>query len=190
MKKTLLFLLFISLAVVIQSCKKDSSSITTTTTDAPGVTQAYIDGTLWAPDTLKTTITYNSSTKTKTLVFTGTKSQKQVIFSVALSSATNDNSFPLGTYKVGSTNNVAMSYYTQQKLANGTYGFVLVGTAQPSAGTVSITSIDTTNKTITGTFNFNATTVTYDANGQIVSTEVHLISSGSLSILPYTYTTN
>lgn len=179
-------LLLVFCALLIQSCKKDEITSTTTTTAPVTAFQAYLNGTLWAPaDTLGATITYNAATKTKVLTCSGTKYPQQVNLTVTQSNATSGNSFPIGTY----TTNATFDYRTQQKTSNG-YEYVPFGTAKDGSQSIIVTAIDTAKKTITGTFNFISTNTVYDTNGNFVSISVAQIATGQITTLPYTYKAN
>lgn len=178
-------------AVLMQGCKKDSTDddTTTTATETP-MLQAYIGGTAWTPDTLNTTLVYNAATGSKLLTCTGTKSQKRIVFSIKLPGATNDSSFPAGTYNVDGTAGVSMSYYTQQLTTAGFYDFVLYGTAQAGSGTITIASVDTANKTMTGTYSFTSSKLNYDAEGNYQSITLATITLGQFNAMPYTFASN
>lgn len=191
MKPFLILTLCVLSTAIFQGCKKDSTDAdtTTTTTETP-ILQAYVGGTVWTPDTLTTTLVYNAATSSKVLTCTGTKSQKRVVFSIKQSGAVNDNSFPVATYNVDGSSNVSMSYYTQQLTTAGLYDFVLYGTAQAGSGTITITSVDTANKTITGTYSFTSSKINYDADGNYESITLAAITTGVFNAMPYTFTGN
>ncbi|HTI58680.1 DUF6252 family protein [Mucilaginibacter sp.] len=180
------FLLLSALfAFAIQSCNKDAITATAYTTKA---FQANINGSTWAPDTVNMFITYNPDTKMKTLSCVGTKSQKQVLFSVAVANAGDTQGFPLGTYTVdGST--VTAQYNTQQ-LSDGNYVFLPHGTIEPGAGSVTVTAVDSVKKQITGTFNFYSRSTIYDGDGNVVSITVDNITSGEFTNKSYQYINN
>lgn len=190
MKPFLILTLCLFGAVLLQSCKKDSTDDTTTTTTESPILQAYIGGSVWTPDTLSAGINYNAATNSKTFNCTGTVSQNRIVFSVKLASAANDNTFPAGTYNVDTEGTVSMAYYTQQLVTAGVYNFILHGTVQPGSGTVTITSVDAANKTITGTYSFTSTKVNYDDQGNYESISVASITSGVFNAMPYTFTSN
>ncbi len=190
--KTLVNLLVLVMpAQLMQSCKKKDDTTDTTATSTP-ILQAYINGSVWTPDTLGATVTYTAATGIKEFSFTGTKSQKRVVTSVKQSSA-NNSAFPLATYKVDgtSTSPVAMSLYTQQLTSAGNYDFVLYGTAaEPGSGSVTISAVDTVKKTITGTYSFTSSKLNYDENGNYVSITLGTITSGQFNGMPYTFKRN
>jgi len=189
MKPLLILTLFFWGAVLMQGCKKDSTDDETTATETP-ILQAYIGGNVWTPDTLNTTLVYNAATGSKLLTCTGTKSQKRIVFSIKQPGATNDSGFPAATYNVDDTTGVSMSYYTQQLTTAGVYDFLLYGTAQAGSGTITITSVDTANKTMTGTYSFTSSKVNYDAEGNYQSVTVATITLGQFNTMPYTFTSN
>jgi hypothetical protein len=190
MKPFLILTLCLFGAVLMQGCKKDSTDTETTTTTETPILQAYIGGTVWTPDTLSASINYNAATSSKTFNCTGTIAQKRIVFSVKQANALNDNTFPAGTYNVDGTGTVNMAYYTQQLAAAGVYNFVLHGTVQPGSGTVTVSSIDAANKTITGTYSFTSTKVNYDLDGNYESISVASITSGVFNAMPYTFNSN
>ncbi|MFB9841730.1 DUF6252 family protein [Mucilaginibacter ginsenosidivorans] len=180
------FLLLSALfAFIIQGCNKDAITATAYTSKA---FQANINGSTWAPDTVSMIITYNPDTKVKTLSCVGTKSQKQVIFSVALAGAGDTPGFTTGTYSVDGTS-VTAQYNTQQ-LSNGSYVFLPHGTIEPGAGAVVVTAVDSVKKQITGTFNFYSRSTIYDGDGNVVSITVDNITSGEFTNKSYQYANN
>jgi len=184
MKNLALSALLFATILLFQNCKKSSTDETTTTA---AKLSAYINTTAWTPDTLSAAITYNAAAKTKVFSVSGTQSQKQVNFSVKLANATSVNDFTLATYAVDATGNPLMVYSTQQKDATGAYVFVPQGTVAAGDGSVVITSIDTVNKLITGTFSFISRRVNYDADGNITSVYVANVTGGTFTNLPYTF---
>jgi len=188
MKKIALSILVIFSVVLFQSCKKSDVAAATTTT--PPILQATINDATWTPDTTAASITYNAATKTKVFTLTGTKSQKQVSFSLTLPNATNSADFTANTYRVDNTNNLTMVYSTQQKNSSGSYVFVPFGNVEPAGGVVVITSVDTVNKTITGSFALTTKVTNYDSNGNVVSVTAVVVSAGSFTNMPYTFTSN
>ncbi|WP_158824763.1 DUF6252 family protein [Mucilaginibacter lacusdianchii] len=184
-RKITLLILFFTGAVLMQSCKKKDDDDSTTTTPT---LQAYINGPEWTPDTLSASVVYNTTAKIKVLTITGTMAQKRATVVVTMGNASNDNTFSADTYRVDGSGSVVMTYYTQQKAADGSYVFVQHGTVQSGSGSVVVTSADATAKTLTGTFSFISTNKTYDSQGNIISVDVANILSGQFNGLPYTYT--
>jgi hypothetical protein len=177
---SVILILSVITAVIIQSCNKDTVSATAYTTKP---LQADIDYVTWAPDTVNTTITYDAASQTKTFSCTGTKSQKRVVFSVTLNTASNTPGFTLGIYPIDG-NAVKAQYYTQQ-LSNGSYVFLPTGTSDSGSGAIEVTAIDSVQKTITGTFHFYSRTTNGDG-----SVTTNVISSGEFTSLPYVFTSN
>ncbi len=190
--KTLVNLLVLVMpALLVQSCKKKDDTTDAAATSTPTL-QAYINGTVWTPDTLSAAITYAAATGLKEFSFTGTKNQKRVVTSVKQSDA-NNSAFPLATYKVDGTSAspVAMSLYTQQLTSAGNYDFLLYGTAaEAGSGSVTISAVDTVKKTITGTYSFTSSKLNYDDNGNYVSITLGTITSGQFNAMPYTFKRN
>jgi len=178
-------LLSVLFAFLIQSCNKDAVTATATTTKA---FQANINGSTWAPDTVNMIVTYNSETKVKTLSCVGTKTQKQVLFSVALPNAGDTPGFTLGTYNIDGAG-VSAQYKTQQ-LSNGNYVFLPHGIVEPGSGTITVTAVDSVKKQITGTFSFYSRSTIYDDAGNVVSITVDNITSGEFTNKSYNYVNN
>jgi len=169
---------------IIESCKKDTVIGTSYTTKP---FQANINGSTWAPDTVSNTITYNAANKTKTLLLTGTKAQKQIIMKIILSNASNTPGFTIGTYDVDTTS-VIVKYNTQVN-QNGQYVFLPHGKVAAGGGTIIVSSVDSVQKQITGTFHFYSRSSAVDSTGATVIT-VDNILGGEFTNLPYTLTSN
>ena len=184
MNKLRLLTLFLLAAFLIQSCKKDTI-VGTAYTTAPF--QANVNGVTWAPDTLSSVISYNSATGIKTYTLSGTRDQKQIIMSVAIS-AGNTPGFATGTYNVDGSA-VAVQFNTQQKNSSGDYVFLPHGTVEPGAGIIYITTVDSVKKQITGTFSFYSRSSTLNSDGS-TSITIDNILGGEFTSLPYTYTSN
>lgn len=184
MNKLKPIILLILSVIFLQNCKKDT---VTATTDSTAPLQAVVNDVTWLPDTLSASINYDATTKTKTFSCEGTFSQKRINVAIKLSNATNDAGFTLGTYTVDDTDNVVMTYSTQQKDGGGNYVFVQTGTVDPGSGTVKITAVDATKKTITGTFSMIVRTRIYDQDGNVISTDINTVSDGIFNSLPYTF---
>lgn len=189
MNKIRLIALFLISAWLLQSCKKDTF---TATVGNPNLKlQAFIDGTVWAPvDTITTTLTYSAAAKTKFFFCQGTIAQKQVIMSVRIPANSNTAGFPLGTYVADAAANTSFQYYTQQKNSAGAYVFVPTGTTGTGSGSITISTVDSVAKVITGSFSFISRKTNLDGSGNISSIEIHNISSGVFNKLPYTFTSN
>jgi hypothetical protein len=175
--------LLASVAFIIQSCNKDAVTSIAYTTAA---FQANIDGSVWAPDTTSMIVTYNTAAATKTLVVSGTKQAKQVIFTVTVPSASNTAGFPLGTYTTDGT--AIMAQYNTQQSAGAP--FTPAGTVEPGSGILIVTAVDSVKKQITGTFSVVSRTINYDDHGNVLSTTIHNISGGEFTAVSYTYTSN
>lgn len=165
---------------IIESCKKDTIVGTAYTTKP---FQANINSSVWAPDTISNSITYNSTNKTKTFTLEGTKAQKQIIMNIILSNASNTPGFTTGTYNVDASS-VLINYNTQVN-QNGQYVFLPHGTVSPGGGVIIVSSVDSVKKQITGTFNFYSRST--DSNGDVT---VDNILGGEFTNLPYTFTSN
>lgn len=164
-------------------CKKSSSSDTDTTTSP--ILQATIGGSTWTPDTVSATITYNTTSKTKTFSFKGTKDQKQVEASVRDNSPADNGNFTTGSYVADTDGKVTFAYSTQIKNNDGAYVFQPYGTVQPGNGNLTVSAIDTVAKTITGTYYFTSSKNNYDADGNLISVDLAGISAGTFTAMPY-----
>ncbi|RFZ94292.1 hypothetical protein D0C36_01680 [Mucilaginibacter conchicola] len=164
-------------------CKKSSSTDSTDTTPAPAL-QATIGGNVWTPDTVSATLTYNATAKTKTFYFKGTKSQQQVEASVKDSNPANNSNFTTGSYTPAADGKLVFTYSTQVKNSNGVYVFEPFGEVQNGNGNLTVTTVDTVAKTISGTFYFTSSKNNYDSNGNLISVDLAGITSGSFK-LPY-----
>jgi hypothetical protein len=176
-------ILLASVPFLIQSCNKDAVTSIAYTTAA---FQANIDGNVWAPDTTSTVVTYNSAAGTKTLVVSGTKQAKQVIFTVTVPAAANTPGFPLGTYTVDGTSITAQ--FNTQKSAEAP--FTPRGTVESGSGTLTVTAIDSVKKQITGTFGLVSRTINYDDNGNVLSTTINNVTGGEFTAVSYIYANN
>lgn len=183
-----LFLFFFSALgiLIMQSCSKSAVTGVALTTAA---FQANINGNAWAPDTISTSITYNTASKTKTFSCTSTKNQKQVIFSITLFNASNTPGFTPGTYNITAGDTTTAQYNTWQQDQSGTYAFLPHGTVEPRAGSIVISSVDSVKKVITGTFNFYSRSTTTDNSGNLII-NIDNITGGEFNSTPYTFTSN
>lgn len=182
-----ILILSVAISIVIQACNKDAVTAIAYTTAG---FQANIDGATWAPDadSLTTVVTYDPGANTKTLSCIGTKAQKRVSFSLTVQNASNTQGFPTGTYPVD--NNLVKAQYSTQQLSNGSYVFLPQGTVQPGGGSITISSVDSVKKTVTGTFSFYSRTTNYDNSGNVISISVDNITGGVLNATPYTFINN
>jgi len=183
MNKLKLIILLLLSGIIIQSCNKDAVTAVAST-NAP--LQANINGSTWAPDTLGAGITYNTDTKIKTFTCFGIKDQKKVTMSVSIANQTSADGFVAGTYTVTADGSVAMQYSILQENSEGQYVYVPHGTVAAGSGSITVTAVDTVNKTITGTFSFYSRSTIYDDAGNVVSISVDNITSGEFTSLPYT----
>lgn len=187
MKKISLIAIVVSAVLLLQSCAKDTVTATATSTE---ILFANINDTLWTPDTLSASITYSSATKSKVFACTGMFNNRQINIAVTQANTPNTAGFPLNTFNVDATSNVALSYYKEQKNLVGNYTLVQQGVVQPGSGTVSVTAIDSVKKLITGTFSFTTVKNNLDANGNIVSVNFQQIQAGAFNNMPYTFISN
>jgi len=187
MKKfSLIAILFLSV-LLLQNCTKDT---VTATAASNTLFFADINDTTWTADTVNAAVTYTSAAKTKVFTCTAVALNKEVNMSVTLPGAANTNGFTIGTYNVDATSNVVMSYYTEQKNQSGNYVLTPQGTVSPGSGSVVISAVDSVKKVMTGTFSLTSEKNNYDSNGNIVSVNIAVISSGAFNNMPYTFKSN
>ena len=187
MKKISLIAALLLAVLLLQNCKKDVFTASTTSTE-PMI--ALINDTTWVSDTIKAAVTYNSATNTKVFTCTGISNNKQINLYATQLYAGNTPGFALSTYNVNANSNVAMSYEYPQLNLSGQLVLMPQGTVAPGSGTIVVTAIDSVKKQITGTFSFNSIKNNYDTNGNIVSVTVASITSGGFNNVPYTFTSN
>jgi hypothetical protein len=187
MKKLSLIAALLFGVLLLQNCKRDTI---TAVANSSALLFAIINDTTFTPDTVQASITYNSAAKSKVFAVTGTYINQEVNIYATQNNSTNTPGFPLQTYNVNSTPDVAFSYYTKQKNPQGVFVFTQQGTVAPGSGTVTITAIDSVKKVITGTFSFTAVRNNYDMNGNIVSVYIAEVSQGAFNKLPYTFVSN
>jgi hypothetical protein len=173
--------------LLLENCKRDTI---VATANSSALMFAIINDTVWTADTVNATITYNSATKTKVFACSGNYINQQLNIYATQNNSTNTPGFPLATFNVNATTDVAFSYDTKQKNLSGVYVFTPVGTVGPGSGTVTVTAIDSVKKLITGTFSFAAIRNNYDNNGNIVSVYRAEITQGAFNKLPYTFVSN
>lgn len=184
MKKLLIPFLFIGYALCTQSCKK---SVSDSVISYP-ILQADINNAVWTPDTVSASVTYNTAANTRTFYCIGTYDQQQVTISVTQPGGNTSTGYPVGTYTLDATSNIVLTYYSQQKNSAGAYEYMPQGTVTPGSGRVTISSVDTVKKTITGSFSFTPTTKTFDAAGNLTSINVTNVDAGVFYALPYNFT--
>jgi len=184
MKRIALFIVAGIALLSLQNCKKSTTADTTVAATVYPL-QASVNGVYWIPDTLSATITYTAASKTKTFSFNGTYLQKRLNCSVKLNSTDATNNFTLGTYPVDATGTTTMTYSIYQLVTAGTYAFVPVATAGAGDGNIAVTSIDTVNGLISGSFFFTTKTSTYDSKGNVISVTNTVVSGGDFTFLIY-----
>jgi hypothetical protein len=179
MKKISLIATLLSVVLLLQNCKKDTVTASTTSTE-PMI--AFINDTTWIATNVQASITYNSANNTKVFTCTGLANNQQINMLVTQHNAANTTGFALSSYNVNQTADVALSY---NFLQNGV--LAPQGVVQPGSGTVVITGIDSVKKVITGTFTFSSIKNNYDNTGAIISVTVAQISNGGFNSVPYTF---
>lgn len=188
MKKISLIATLISAVLLLQNCKKDVAIGTTTSTE-PMI--AIINDTTWiAKDTVSASIVYNAATQTKVLTCQGTSNNKQINLLVTQHSALNTTGFPLTTFNINATTDNEMSYWVPQRNSQGVVVLAPLGSTSPGGGTLTVTTIDSVKKIISGTFSFSTILNHYDSNGNITSITSSQIQAGGFNNIPYTLTSN
>jgi hypothetical protein len=187
MKKISLIATLLSAVLLLQNCKKDTITATTTST---AQMIATINDTTWTADTVHASVTYNSATKSKVFACSGLALNKEITISVLQNGLGNTSGFPLGTYNVGTTPDIALSYLTEQKNSLGTYVLTPQGTVGPGSGTVAITYLDSVKNLITGTFSIQSVHNNYDGTGTITSVDIAVIQQGAFNNLHYNFASN
>jgi len=182
MKKISLIAMLLLAVLLFQECTKDTVSETATSTEQ---LLAVINDSTWVGDTIKASVTYSAATSSKLFTCQGIGDNKEINFSVLQANVPSTPGFPLQTYNVNSTTNVAMSYFTSEKNSIGTYVFYQQGNVQAGSGTITITAVDSVKKLITGTFSF--TTLRDNSDG---TTTINGIQAGGFNDLPYTFISN
>ncbi|WP_139112885.1 DUF6252 family protein [Mucilaginibacter sp. PPCGB 2223] len=183
MKKFTLAVVLVLSALLLQYCKKDSESATTTNT-ALYTFSSYVNDTLWVPTAYNAQVAYTAAAKNRVFTVTGTLGTQQVNFAVTQPNASSvGNGFPTGTFNIDATGKVVASYARAASSTSTT--FVPQGTVK--SGYVSISAVDSVKMTMTGTFTFNTVSYTYDTGGNITSLTVNSVTGGAFNNLPYTF---
>jgi hypothetical protein len=187
MKKISLIAILLSGILFLENCKKDTVVATATATN---LMIANIKDSTWFTDTVTSSLVYNSIAKTKTFTCEGTAFNRRVTLSLTKASGSNTSGFPLGTYIVDSTPNVALAFSTPKRNNAGAIVYVPNGTVAPGSGTVTVTAIDSVKRELTGTFSFTTLVNNYDSHGNIISVSIAVISGGGFNKVPYNFTSN
>lgn len=187
MKKISLVAILCSAVLLLQNCKKDTFTGSTTSTEPM---TALINDTTWIATNVTANLVYNSTLKTKIFTCTGLANSKQVNIMATAHNAINTASFPIASFTVNTTTDNEFSYEYPQPDANGNLVLTPQGVVGPGSGTVTISTIDSVKKVISGTFSFNSLKNNYDSNGNIVSISVATINAGGFNSIPYTFTSN
>ncbi len=187
MKKISLIAILLSGILFLENCKKDTVVATATATN---LMIANIKDSTWFTDTVTSSLVYNSIAKTKTFTCEGTAFNRRISISLTKASSSNTSGFPLGTYIVDSTPNVALAFSTPKRNAAGNIEYTPNGAVAPGSGTVIVTAIDSVKKELTGTYNFTTLVNNYDTHGNVISVSIAVISGGGFNKVPYTFTSN
>ena len=171
----------------LQKCKKDTVTATATSSTTLFAT---INDTLWNADTIKASITYNSTTKSKVFACTGIANNKEINISCTQTNATNTAGFPLSVFNADAAGNNTFSFFMAQKNPAGNYVFVQQGTVAAGSGNITVTAVDSVKKLITGIYAFTSIQNNYDNNGNIISVSVSQVTAGAFNSMPYTFTSN
>jgi len=184
MKKISLIAILLSGILFLENCKKDTVVATATATN---LMIANIKDSTWFTDTVTSSLVYNSIAKTKTFTCEGTAFNRRITISLTKPSGSNTSGFPLGTYIVDSTPNVALAFSTPKRNDAGNIVYVPNGTVAPGSGTVIVTAVDSVKNEMTGTFNFTTLVNNYDTHGNVISVSIAVISGGGFNKAPYNF---
>ncbi|HVW95137.1 MAG TPA: DUF6252 family protein [Mucilaginibacter sp.] len=187
MKKISLIAILLSGILFLENCKKDTVVATATATN---LMIANIKDSTWFTDTVTSTLTYNSASKTKTFTCEGTAFNKRLSISLTKGSSSNTSGFPLGTYTVDNTSNVQLAFLSPKRNESGDVVYTPNGIVAPGSGTVVVTEVDSVENKITGTFSFTSLVNNYDDQGNVVSVTVAVISGGGFNKVPYVFKSN
>ncbi|HEY8781283.1 MAG TPA: hypothetical protein VIM16_06695 [Mucilaginibacter sp.] len=188
MKKLSLIATLLLTVLLLQKCKKDTVSASTTSNT---LLFAVINDTSWNADTVNAAITYNSIAKTKVFNCSAIAKNKELKWSVTqTTNVLNTAGFPLTTFNADSANGNSFSYYTSQKNSSGVFVLAPLGTVSGGSGNLTVTAVDSVKKTITGTFSFTAKKFNYDDNGNVISVTISQIIAGAFNNMPYTFNSN
>jgi hypothetical protein len=189
MKKFSLIVTLLLAVLVLQKCTKDPYSATA---QSSNLFFAIINDTTWNADTVKASITYNSASNTKVLSCSAVGSNKKLLMSVTQTvNVYNSAGFPINTaFNADAAGNNKFVYQTLQKNAQGDLVYMPLGTVAPGSGTLTVSSVDSVKKVISGTFSYTSVLNNYDNNGNVISVTVSNITAGAFNNMPYTFTSN
>ncbi len=180
MKKISLIATLISAVLLLQNCKKDTVTASTISSE-PMI--ALINDTTWIADTVNATMTYTAATKTKTLSCSGISNNKKINFYITQNSASSTPGFGIDTYTADGKSDT-LSYEYPQKNSMGNLVLMPQGVVSPGSGSVSVTTVDSVKKVISGTFYFNS--IKSNTDGSIT---IAAVLQGGFNNVPYTFIT-
>ncbi len=189
MKKFSLIATLLLAVLLLQKCKKDPYSATA---QSSNLFFAIINDTTWNADTVKASLTYNSASKTKVLSCSAVGASKKLLMSVTQTmNVYNSAGFPINSaFNADAAGNNQFAYETLQKNLQGDLVYTPLGTVTPGSGTLTVSSIDSVKKVVSGTFTYTAKQNNYDNNGNVISVTVSNITAGAFNNMPYTFITN
>jgi hypothetical protein len=182
MKKLSLIAPLLIVVLLLQKCKTDTITANATSSNTMF---AVINDTTWSADTINAAIVYNAATKSKVFTCSGIAKNKEVNISVTLNNSTNTTGFPLSTFNADAAGLNTFSYATSP---GNDLNFVQQGTVGAGSGTITVASIDSVKKQMTGTFSLVTKKTIYDNNGNIVSVTINEVAAGAFNSMPYTFT--
>ena len=168
-------------AALFQNCKKEAAK----TPAAPPKQGMYalINDTAWTAVTVAASLEYDGASTSKTFTCQGTMGGQIVQLIARQNNIGPGNNFPVGP---ANGNSAIFGYYIMPVHRNLTEQNPTLGT---TAGTsLVITSIDTANRLISGTFKFPQADSAYDAFGNVTAVTKNLIANGVFKQVHYVYT--
>jgi hypothetical protein len=183
MKRLSLIAILISAVLLLEKCKSDTITATAVSSNTMFAT---INDTTWSADTINASVTYTSATKTKVFTCTGTGKDKRVSISLTLNNSTNTPGFPQQIYNADAAGLNTFAYY----ISSGNNVFVQQGTVIPGSGIITIGSIDSVKRQMSGTFSLVSKNTIYDSHGNIISITINEVAAGAFNNMPYTFISN
>ena len=149
----------ISILLLLVACTKDIDELPPATETGANTFGAVVNGELWAPQDFAGT---NIGTKlecrrmpTKDIIINArnfSKSPTETEFELRIKEVIATGTYPLNTDVTHPSNSASYAYYVKRKITPLNEWL----TSSQYTGTVTITKIDTVNRFVSGTFQFNA----------------------------------
>ncbi|HEX7847012.1 MAG TPA: DUF6252 family protein [Chitinophagaceae bacterium] len=151
--------LFVSLVALISSCKKEITELPPATQTGANTFGAIVNGELWAPQDFGAV---NIGTKlearrnpTKDIIINArnfASSPTETEFELRIKAVTTEGTYPFNTNVTHPSTAASYAYFVKRKISPLNEWI----TSAQYTGTVTITRIDTVNRFVSGTFQFNA----------------------------------